>query len=247
MTSAATVRPGPRCARCTPALIEETLICPQAHPAGQVFVRSVDRRLERPDQFGACEPPLAHPVESVHRLAEARRVLRDVPDDDVVPFGPTPRRATASSAGSRPRRRDRDQVEMVTTNTFSHPIFKDGAFTSNDRRVRRYGLRKSSERSTSPPSSAHRPSSCGRPRGCRVRLGQDLSGPRQVPRGIDTVAGYIKDKGYDLRIAIEPKPNEPRGDICSRRSATRSPSSPSSSTATSSASTRRPATSRWRA
>ena len=31
--------------------------------------------------------------------------------------------------------------------------------------------------------------------------------------GLDTVAGYIKDKGYNLRIGLEPKPNEPRGDI----------------------------------
>ena len=31
--------------------------------------------------------------------------------------------------------------------------------------------------------------------------------------GLDTVAGYIKDKGYDLRIGLEPKPNEPRGNI----------------------------------
>ena len=52
--------------------------------------------------------------------------------------------------------------------------------------------------------------------------------------GIDTVAAYIKEKGYDLRIALEPKPNEPAATSCCRPSATPSASSPSSSTATSS-------------
>ncbi|NTW39796.1 MAG: xylose isomerase, partial [Cellulomonadaceae bacterium] len=95
------------------------------------------------DQFGSASRPDLDPVESLHRLAELGASHVTFHDDDVVPFG--------SSAADRDRILARFKaalvetgitVEMVTTNTFSHPIFKDGAFTSNDRRVRRYGLRK---------------------------------------------------------------------------------------------------------
>jgi xylose isomerase len=95
------------------------------------------------DQFGSASRPWLDPVESVHKLAELGASHVTFHDDDVVPFG--------SDAAERDRILARFKqaladtgitVEMVTTNTFSHPIFKDGAFTSNDRRVRRYGLRK---------------------------------------------------------------------------------------------------------
>ncbi|HYQ76657.1 TIM barrel protein, partial [Cellulomonas sp.] len=95
------------------------------------------------DQFGSASRPWLDPVESVHKLAELGAAHVTFHDDDVVPFG--------SDDAERDRILGRFKqaladtgitVEMVTTNTFSHPIFKDGAFTSNDRRVRRYGLRK---------------------------------------------------------------------------------------------------------
>lgn len=95
------------------------------------------------DQFGSASRPDLDPVESVHKLAELGAAHVTFHDDDVVPFG--------SSETEREKILERFKgaladtgitVEMLTTNTFSHPIFKDGAFTSNDRRVRRYGLRK---------------------------------------------------------------------------------------------------------
>lgn len=94
------------------------------------------------DQFGDPTRPDLDPVESVHRLAELGASFVTFHDDDVVPFG--------VQGGERDRILERFKgalaetgirVEMVTTNTFSHPMFKDGAFTSNDRRVRRYALR----------------------------------------------------------------------------------------------------------
>ena len=94
------------------------------------------------DQFGSASRAWLDPVESVHKLAELGASYVTFHDDDVVPFGSDA--ATRDSILARFRGALDEtgiKVEMITTNTFSHPIFKDGAFTSNDRTVRRYGLR----------------------------------------------------------------------------------------------------------
>ena len=106
-------------------------------------------------------------------------------------------------------------IEMVTTNTFSHPVFKDGGLTSNDRGIRRFGLRKIL-------GAVDIAAECGASTFVMWggREGSEYDGSKSLhasferyKEGLDTVASYIKDKGYDLRIALEPKPNEPRGDI----------------------------------
>jgi xylose isomerase len=168
------------------------------------------------DQFGDATRPDLDPVESVHRLAELGASFVTFHDDDVVPFG--------SNDADRTRILDRFKaalaetgivVEMVTTNTFSHPIFKDGAFTSNDRRVRRYGLRKIIRNvDLAAELGAKTFVMWGGREGAEYDSAKDLyAAHARYAEGIDTVAGYIKEKGYDLKIALEPKPNEPRGDI----------------------------------
>ena len=104
---------------------------------------------------------------------------------------------------------------MVTTNTFTHPIFKDGGFTSNNRDVRRYGLRKVLRNvDLAAELGAETFVMWGGREGAEYDGAKDIKAALdRYAEGIDTVAGYIKDKGYGLRIAIEPKPNEPRGDI----------------------------------
>ena len=168
------------------------------------------------DQFGDATRPDLDPVESVHRLAELGASHVTFHDDDVVPFG--------SDVATRDKvlRRFKDAlaetgitVEMVTTNTFTHPIFKDGAFTSNDRRVRRYGLRKVVRNvDLAAELGAKTFVMWGGREGAEYDAAKDLyAAHERYAEGIDAVAGYIKEKGYDLRIALEPKPNEPRGDI----------------------------------
>ncbi|MDT0165922.1 xylose isomerase [Actinotalea sp. AC32] len=168
------------------------------------------------DQFGDATRPDLDPVESVHRLAELGASYVTFHDDDVVPFG--------SDTAERDRILERFkkaladtgvEVEMVTTNTFSHPIFKDGAFTSNDRRVRRYGLRKVLRNvDLAADLGARTFVMWGGREGAEYDAAKDLfAAHERYAEGIDTVAAYIKEKGYDLRIALEPKPNEPRGDI----------------------------------
>jgi xylose isomerase len=104
---------------------------------------------------------------------------------------------------------------MVTTDTFAHPIFKDGAFTSNDRQVRRYGLRKVLQNvDLAAEMGAETFVMWGGREGAEYDASKDLKAAHdRYAEGVDTVAGYIKSKGYGLRIALEPKPNEPRGDI----------------------------------
>ena len=104
---------------------------------------------------------------------------------------------------------------MATTNLFGHPAFKDGAFTSNDRAVRRAAIGK-----------AMRSIDLGAELGAEVyvfwggREGTEASvakDPRDAleryREAIDVLAEYAVGQGYDLRFAMEPKPNEPRGDI----------------------------------
>ncbi len=171
---------------------------------------------EARDQFGDATRPALDPVESVHRLAELGAAHITFHDDDVVPFG--------SDAATRDRILDRLKgaladtgitVEMVTTNTFTHPIFKDGAFTSNDRRVRRYALTKILRNvDLAAELGADTFVMWGGREGAEYDSAKDLfAAHERYAEGIDAVAGYIKDKHYGLRIAIEPKPNEPRGDI----------------------------------
>jgi len=168
------------------------------------------------DQFGAATRDPLDPVESVRQLAKLGASYVTFHDNDVVPFG--------SDAATRDRilARFKDcldetgiKVEMVTTDTFAHPIFKDGAFTSNDRRVRRYGLRKIIQNvDLAAELGAETFVMWGGREGAEYDAAKDLKAAHDRYReGIDTVAGYIKDKGYPLKIAIEPKPNEPRGDI----------------------------------
>ena len=95
------------------------------------------------DPFGEPTRPALDPVESVHRLSELGAYGVTFHDDDLIPFG------TAAAERDRLIARFRAaldetgmSVPMMTTNLFSHPVFKDGAFTSNDRGVRRFALRK---------------------------------------------------------------------------------------------------------
>jgi xylose isomerase len=106
-------------------------------------------------------------------------------------------------------------IEMVTTNTFSHPVFKDGGLTSNDRSVRRFGLRKVLRAvDLAAEVGASTFVMWGGREGAEYDGSKDLLAAfDRYKEGLDTVASYIKSKGYDLRIALEPKPNEPRGDI----------------------------------
>ncbi len=168
------------------------------------------------DPFGDPTRPPLDPAETVHRLAELGAAGVTFHDDDVVPFG-------ADEAGRQQHlqrfRAALDDtgmtVPMVTTNLFTHPVFKEGAFTANDRGVRRYALRKVMRNlDLAAELGAQTYVFWGGREGSEVDLAKDARAALDRYReAIDTLAGYVKDQGYGIRFALEPKPNEPRGDI----------------------------------
>jgi len=165
------------------------------------------------DPFGGATRAPLDPVESVHRLAELGAYGVTFHDDDLL--------ATES---------DRDKaiavfkqaladtglvVPMATTNLFSDAVFKDGGLTSNDRDIRRHALRK-----------IRRNVDLAAELGAKTyvvwggREGAESDGAKDMraaldryKEGLDTLAAYVTEKDYGIRFALEPKPNEPRGDI----------------------------------
>ncbi|GLY24899.1 xylose isomerase [Micromonospora sp. NBRC 101691] len=168
------------------------------------------------DPFGDATRPDLDPVEAVHRLAELGAYGITFHDDDLVPFGAD---ATTRDAGiARFRKALADTglvVPMVTTNLFTHPVFKDGGFTSNDRQVRRYALRKVLRNvDLAAELGAKTFVMWGGREGGEYDVAKDVRAALDRYReAVDLLTQYVVDSGYDLRFALEPKPNEPRGDI----------------------------------
>ena len=95
------------------------------------------------DPFGDATRAPVDPVESVHRLAGLGAAGVTFHDDDLVPFGSSASERDGHVARFKDALAETGMtVPMMTTNLFTHPVFKDGGFTSNDRSVRRYALRK---------------------------------------------------------------------------------------------------------
>ncbi len=168
------------------------------------------------DPFGGPTRPHLDVVHAVEKLAELGAYGLTFHDDDLFAFG--------STDAERQKQIDRlkgalestgMKIPMVTTNLFSAPVFKDGGFTSNDRDVRRFAVRK-----------ALRQIDLGAELGAETfvmwggREGAEYDSAKDVRQALERyreavnfLGDYVVEKGYNLRFAIEPKPNEPRGDI----------------------------------
>jgi xylose isomerase len=168
------------------------------------------------DAFGDATRPELDPVEAVHKLAELGAYGLTFHDDDLIPFGSDAATRDSILAGFKKALEETGLVvPMVTTNTFTHPVFKDGAFTSNDRSVRRYALRKILRQvDLAAEIGAKTFVLWGGREGAEYDVAKDIYAALDRYReGLNLIAQYSEDKGYGLRFAIEPKPNEPRGDI----------------------------------
>ncbi|MCG5442941.1 xylose isomerase [Micromonospora sp. NIE79] len=168
------------------------------------------------DPFGDATRPELDAVEAVHRLAELGAYGITFHDDDLIPFGVDA--ATRDQHIARFRKALDETglvVPMVTTNLFTHPIFKDGGFTSNDRDVRRFALRKVLRQvDLAAELGASTFVMWGGREGSEYDLAKDVQAALDRYReAVDLLTQYSIDKGYNLRFALEPKPNEPRGDI----------------------------------
>jgi xylose isomerase len=168
------------------------------------------------DPFGDATREALDPVRTVNELAARGAYGVTFHDDDLIPFGSNDAdrqshidrfKAALATSGMK--------VPMATTNLFSHPVFKDGAFTSNDRDIRRYSIKKTM-----------RNIDLAAELGAEIyvawggREGAESDGAKDAYVALDrfreafnTLGQYVLDNGYNIKFAIEPKPNEPRGDI----------------------------------
>ena len=168
------------------------------------------------DMFGEATRPVLAGVEAVHKLAEIGAYGITFHDDDLIPPGNSgPERQRIIDDFTKALKEADIVVPMVTTNLFADPVFKDGGFTSNDRSVRRYAMRKVMRNmDLAAELGAQIYVFWGGREGSEVDFGKDVRAALDRYReALDTLAQYSIDQGYGLRFAIEPKPNEPRGDI----------------------------------
>ncbi|KAB8190312.1 xylose isomerase [Nonomuraea phyllanthi] len=165
------------------------------------------------DPFGDASRAPLDPVESVHRLAELGAYGVTFHDDDLLAVEPD--RDKAIAAFRKALDETGMKVPMATTNLFQHPVFKDGAFTSNDRDVRRYALRKVIRNIDLAASLGATTYVCwGGREGAESDAAKDVKAALdRYKEGLDLLCSYVRERGYNLRFALEPKPNEPRGDI----------------------------------
>jgi len=168
------------------------------------------------DPFGRSVREAKSPADLVRLLGEVGAWGVNFHDNDLIPIDATAAEADAIKKDFRKALADTGIiVPMATTNLFSDPIFKDGAFTSNDSKVRAYALQKTMNAID-----------LGVEFGAKIYVfwgGREGTESDATKNPIDAIkrsreamnflCEYVKDKNYDLKFALEAKPNEPRGDI----------------------------------
>ncbi len=168
------------------------------------------------DPFGSEVRDTLSPVEIVHLLAEAGAYGVNFHDNDLVPIDATPAERDRIVADFKQALEQTGLVvPMATTNLFFDPAFKDGAFTSNDPKVRAYALHKTL-----------RAIDLGVEVGAKIyvfwggREGTETDSSKNPAdalkwfrEALNFLCEYVRDQGYDLKFALEAKPNEPRSNI----------------------------------
>jgi xylose isomerase len=168
------------------------------------------------DPFGDFVRPSLSPPYVVEKLAQLGVWGLNFHDNDLVPFDATPSgRDRIVSEFKRALDATGMVVPMATTNLFTHPIFRDGAFTSHDPRVRAFALQKAMRgMELGAELGAKIYVFWGGREGAETDAGKD---PREALRymreALNFLCAYSIDQGYGYTFAVEPKPNEPRGDI----------------------------------
>jgi len=168
------------------------------------------------DPFGGPTRAPLDVVHAVEKLAELGAYGLTFHDDDLFAFGSTDAERQAQIDRLKKATADTGlKVPMVTTNLFSAPVFKDGGFTSNDRAVRRFALRKVLRNiDLAAEFGAETFVMWGGREGAEYDSAKNIRAALERYReSVNLLSEYVLAQGYGLRFAIEPKPNEPRGDI----------------------------------
>lgn len=165
------------------------------------------------DVFGPSSRALLDPVDATYRLAELGAAAVTFHDDDLVPDDD--KRDAVLERFEKALADTGLAVEMVTTNLFGHPVFKEGALTANNREVRRYALAKALRNVDLAASLGAKTFVLwGGREGAEHGAAKDVQAALdRYSESLNLLCAYVKEQGYDMRFALEPKPNEPRGDI----------------------------------
>lgn len=168
------------------------------------------------DPFGdPTRNPLA-PERIVQRLSELGAWGINLHDNDLVPIdAPLRERDKIVRDFKNALENYGMVVPMATTNTFSHPVFKDGGFTSNDPKIRAYGLQKIMRAiDLGVELGAATYVFWGGREGAECNVGKDpIEALKRYRDGLNYLCEYVRDQQYDLKFALEAKPNEPRADM----------------------------------
>jgi xylose isomerase len=153
---------------------------------------------------------------AVYKLAELGAYGVNFHDNDVFAFDATPAERDERIGAFRKALAETGLVvTTATTNLFGHPMFRDGAFTANDRQIRRFALAKVMRNlDLAADLGAKTYIFWGGREGAESGAAKDIRAALdRYAEGLNLLCAYVRDQGYDIRFAIEPKPNEPRGDI----------------------------------
>jgi xylose isomerase len=168
------------------------------------------------DPFGSAVREKKTPAELVYLLGEVGAYGVNFHDNDLIPIDATPGEADAIKKEFRKALDDTGlKVPMATTNLFGDPVFKDGAFTSNDPLVRAYALQKTMNAiELGVEFGAKFYVFWGGREGTETDASKDpVEAIKRNREAMNYLCEYVIDKGYDLKFALEAKPNEPRSDI----------------------------------
>ena len=167
------------------------------------------------DPFGDFVRPALDPVNSVKRLSQLGAWGINLHDNDLVPIDATAAERNRIVREFKQALNDCGVVvPMATTNLFFHPVFKDGAFTSVDPAIRAYALQKTMHAiDLGVELGASTYVFWGGREGVDTEASKDpIVAIQRMRDAINFLCRYVIDSGYKLRIALEPKPNEPRSD-----------------------------------
>jgi xylose isomerase len=168
------------------------------------------------DPFGEAVREALSPVEIVQLLGDVGAYGVNFHDNDLVPIDAKPAERDRIVKDFKQALADTGLVvPMATTNLFTDPVFRDGAFTSNDPKVRAYALHKTMRAiDLGVELGAKIYVFWGGREGTETDAGKDvLEAGKRFREAMNFLCEYVLDNGYDLKFALEPKPNEPRGDI----------------------------------
>src|SRR5919108_4807746 len=168
------------------------------------------------DPFGSVVREHKSPADLVRLLGEVGAYGVNFHDNDLIPIDATPAEAETIKKEFRKALAETGLcVPMATTNLFTNPVFKDGAFTSNDPKVRAYALQKTMNAiDLGIELGAKIYVFWGGREGTESDATKDpIASIKRSREAMNFLCEYVLDKKYDLKFALEAKPNEPRGDM----------------------------------